>query len=169
MRADDMSNRDQRIADDVGLEQSLRCKARGCPCPWSVNFGVKLCSAHALCKSPSEWPFVTQQLLDDETEQALHPRSTRPEPTATREEAVAALAEIRAGRLFKADPAKAWARRLEEAEASGKSLSRFQRDCWRKALGHVVLDAARDGAAVPARGITDALQATGDLPTEETM
>jgi hypothetical protein len=162
--------RDQRLADEAGLEFALRCRARGCPCPWSVNFGTKLCSPHALCTSPNEWPLVTQRLLDDETDRArLGPPPVEARPSIPRGEALAALADIRSGRLFARHGAKAWARRLEAIEAAGGSLSTFQRQSWRQALGHVVLDAARDGAPVPRAGITDALQATGDLPTEETI
>jgi hypothetical protein len=163
------TSRDQRIADDVGLEQSLRCQARGCPYAWSVNFGAKLCSSHALCKSPREWPFVTQQLLDEQTERALHPSRPSEGPTVTREDAVAALAEVRAGQLFKREGPKAWARRLQAAEGLGRPLSSFQRAAWRQALAHATLDLAARGEAIPRARITDALQATGDLPTEETM
>jgi hypothetical protein len=162
--------RDQRIADEVGLEASLRCKARGCPCPWSVNFGTKLCSAHALCSSPSEWPFVTQHLLEDETERArFGPHAfTEPEPV-TRAEAFAALEEVRTARLFARQGARGWALKLQAAEAAGQSLSAYQRQAWRTALAHRTLDAAVRGAPVPPSRITDALQTTGDLPTEETM
>jgi len=162
--------RDQRIADEVGVEFALRCKARGCPCAWSVNFGTKLCSAHALCTSPNEWPFVTQHLLEDETERArLGPQPAESPAPVTRDEALAALAAIRSGRLFARDGTRGWAKRLEAIEAAGGSLSTFQRQAWRQALGHVVLNAVREGAPVPRAGIVDALQATGDLPTEETI
>jgi hypothetical protein len=162
--------RDQRIADEVGLEASLRCKARGCPCAWSVNFGTKLCSAHALCTNPSEWPFVTQHLLEDETERArLGPPSEHPMEPLSREEGLTALGQIRDGHLFARQSARGWAVALQCAEAAGKSLSTYQRQAWRTALAHRTLDAAVRGAPVPPSRITDALQTTGDLPTEETM
>ncbi len=158
--------RDRAIADDAGAEFALRCRAHGCPMLWSVNFGTKLCSAHARCISPTEWPRVTEQLLEAETERAYYgapPAAPAPAPL-TREEAVAQWAEVREGRLFARQAPKDWARRLKALEEGGRPLSAYQRAAWRAAFGHEVLDAARAGASVPRGAITEALQATGDLP-----
>jgi hypothetical protein len=164
--------RDRRLADDVVLEQALRCRAQGCPHPWAVTFGGKLCSAHALCKSPREWPIVTARLLAEETDRALQvalePDRFDPAPAMDRAKGVAALRQIREGVLFERGDPKGWARRLSNSEARGRSLSPFQRAAWREALGaHAVLDQVARGANVPEQTITSALQHTGDLPTAD--
>lgn len=159
------SARDRTIADDAGADFALRCRASGCPRPWSVNLGTKLCSAHALCQSAKEWPRVTERLLEEESERALYGPPAAPESrSVTLGEALAALRRVREGHLFKRQVPKDWARRLEEAEKAGRPLSAYQRAAWRQAFGHQLLDAARRGEPVPSPAITEALQATGDLP-----
>jgi hypothetical protein len=172
------AHHDRAVADDAGLEFALRCRAHGCPCAWSVDFGAarKLCSAHAhAAETPGQWRSITERLLVDEAERARSgsppaPMHHRP---ADRAAALAALAEIRAGRLFKRAPGKAWAYRLMEAEHAGRSLSSFQRQAWREALGdatlgsaaaHAILDQAAVGVPVAADVIAEALETTGDIP-----
>jgi hypothetical protein len=171
------SSRDRRIADDAGAEFALRCRARGCPCAWSIDLGEhrKLCSAHALCASPAQWPLVTEQLVAEETERARGEWNTSPAESAglTQAAAVAILKELRGGQLFRRSPTKAWAHALRDAERAGRSLSSFQRRAWRAALGegalgsvaaHYLLDQAAAGASVEPAAIAEALRTTGDLP-----
>lgn len=63
----------------------------------------------------------------------------------------------------------AWAHRLKSREEAGERLTLVQRDMWRDALKHAnaVLNAAKDGAPVPAPQIAAALRVTGDLPHDE--
>jgi hypothetical protein len=158
--------RDRAIADEAGAEFALRCRAHGCPMLWSVNFGRKLCSAHALATDPRDWPRVTEALLAEETDRARYgppPAPNGPEPM-DRPHAIEALAQVRDGRLFARTLPRDWAHRLEEAERAGRPLSAWQRTCWRQACGHQILDAAARGEPVPRQAIAEALQATGDLP-----
>ena len=159
--------RDRAIAEDAGAEFALRCRARGCPMLWSVNFGTKLCSAHALAIDPRDWPRITEQLLAEETDRARFgpPPAPPAPPPVSRGEALETLAQVRDGKLFARTLPRDWAHRLEEAERAGRPLSAWQRACWRQACGHQILDAAARGEPVPRQAIAEALQATGDIPT----
>jgi hypothetical protein len=127
-------SRDKRIADEAAPANPPGCRAAGCPLPWSTDFGgAPLCTYHGRCSSAHEWPRVTQQLLDIETERALNgPRSPKPQRYATRADGVAALQKLR--QMGRGDP-KLWARRLQWREENGRTLTRFQREAWRIALG----------------------------------
>jgi hypothetical protein len=159
------SARDRAIADDAGADFALRCRAYGCPRQWSVNFGTKLCSAHALAIDPREWPRITAALLADEADRARFgpPPAAHERPSMTKAEGLAALALVREGHLFARQLPRDWAHRLEQAERDGRPLSARQRSAWRQACGHQILDAAQRGEPVPRGAITEALEATGDI------
>lgn len=88
---------------------------------------------------------------------AAYRRAPRPAPRI----AAAALPEGMAPKH-----PKAWAYRLKARDEAGEQLSPLQRELYVDALrqANAVLDAARAGAPVSERAITDALQVTGDLP-----
>lgn len=161
------NRRDERIADDTYVDRALQCGATGCPNRWSVDGGRgRLCSAHAWVSS-GQWPQVTLEQLDAETDRALRNAApTAPGPMhrdipRLRHE----LGRLADGmRVARSDP-RAWARHLREREQRGEKLTDAQRAAWRRSLGaHELLDSAQAGAYVAPAAITTALQATGDLP-----
>jgi hypothetical protein len=164
------NRRDERIADEAFTDRALMCAATGCPNRWSVDAGRgRLCSAHAWV-SAGQWPQVTQEQIDAETDRAL--RNAAPlAPAAPYRDIPRLRHEL--GRLAdgmrvaRSDP-RAWARHLRDREQRGEKLTDAQRAAWRSSLGaHELLDAVKTGAAaeVPQEDITTALQATGDLPS----
>ena len=70
-------NRDQRVAEEAGADQRLMCCAHGCPNRWSVDIGKRMCSAH-YAADPIEWPAVTQQQIDAQTDRAYRAQFPRP-------------------------------------------------------------------------------------------
>lgn len=136
-----MNRRDEAIVDDTKAERALQCTAAGCPNRWAVDAGSgKLCSAHAW-RDPRDWPRITQQLVDDETERAYRAgMDTQPmEPRAplTREQKASLGQRIRAALQRMRDLAggsRQWAHRLKAREQGGEKLTSAQRDMWRAAV-----------------------------------
>lgn len=161
------NRRDERIADDTFADRALQCVASGCPNRWSVDAGRgRLCSAHAWVSS-AQWPQVTQEQLDAETERALQ-NAAPPAPGPVYRDIPRLrheLARLADGmRQARTDP-RAWARSLKDREQRGERLTDAQRAAWRRSLGaHELLDRVQTGADIPPAAITAALQATGDLP-----
>ena len=156
---------DQRIAEDVGFERTLMCRASGCPNRWTVDAGNgKCCSAHAWADQHA-WPCITQEQIDAETVRAL--RNAAPPPPTPRVNVAAARAAIRENlpKIGRGRPSKQWALDLKAREQRGEHLTPAQREMWRAAVGaHAVLDGAVAGRFVPVAAITDALRVTGDIP-----
>lgn len=143
------SRRDERIADETIAAQHLRCIAHGCPNLWSFdNGGGRLCTAHAGA-DPMQWPAITQQQRDAETERAIAaqqpdlatpPRAqTAPLTREERQEVLRQLAEFR-----QVPPGKQWAVALRQVEQDGARLTPAQRQMWRAALTHAGLPVASD-------------------------
>lgn len=131
--------RDQRIADEVGLDRETRCIASRCPCRWTVDAGNgRLCSAHAWA-DPFHWPRITDELLDRETERAI--RADRAAPPApkrplSRTEQLQLLHRMRAQlqRLAAGRGNLDWAHRLKARDEAGDRLTLAQRQSYRAAL-----------------------------------
>ena len=122
---------DKKVAASWDQEAALRCAADNCPRRWSVqkNGERGLCSAHAW-SDPKQWPQITQDLHDLDLQKARYPEPTEPVKTGTREQAIAALKNMRVGNP---DP-KAWARKLESRDMSGERLTRLQATMYQEAL-----------------------------------
>jgi hypothetical protein len=103
------------------------CKAKGCPNPWSVDMGSKLCSAHAWSQ-PHQWPRITEEQY----------QKPSPEPKPAQRvyrlnEKMKVLQDLR--NLFnQPQDMKAWAHKLKAREKSGERLTSQQREAWRIAL-----------------------------------
>lgn len=163
------TKRDQRMADDAGVDRDLMCQANGCPNLWSVEGqNGRCCSAHAW-SALHLWPQITAEQQDAETDRALHRLQhvePPPAPPMSRAEKRAALASLSAvaSRIGRVNP-RAWAYALRDREQRGERLTDAQRKTWRSVVdAHAVLDRVRDGDDVPAERVTQALQVTGDLP-----
>lgn len=130
--------RDRAIANEAGggLERSLTCGAAGCPNRWSVDAGSgRLCSAHAWVDR-KQWPQITQEQQDAETDRALDHATERFQPQAaplSREEKRAILTKLRC--IGQPEHPKAWAEALRVREESGERLTQAQRAMWRAAIG----------------------------------
>lgn len=71
-------SRDDRIATETAVDRRFMCIATGCPNRWSVDAGKgRMCSAHAWSE-PHQWPSVTQEQLDAETDWARYAAAERP-------------------------------------------------------------------------------------------
>lgn len=131
-------SRDQRIAAEAGPDHALMCSANGCPNRWTCDFAGRLCSAHAHAER-HEWPAVTQQQQDIETERAYRAgRQQEPAPPLTVERKRQMLSQMHAAlAAIHAMPrdGRAWARSLRDREQGGERLTPAQRDMWRAALG----------------------------------
>ncbi len=130
-------SRDQRIADEtLQYDEKLMCKAKGCPHRWSVNAGSgKLCSAHAW-SDPQDWPRITREQSDAETDRAMYGSPARHKPPAaplTLEQKRAIGAKLR--QAMRNPGGRDWAYRLRDREARGEKLNQAQRTMWREALG----------------------------------
>jgi hypothetical protein len=134
--------RDERIADDVAEDRTMLCCAIGCPNRWTVDAGQgRLCTAHARAE-PTQWPWITQQQLDAQTQRALQAQQL-PLPAAPvpdRAAAAAALGELQ--RTLRSSSDRAWALQLRDRElhhggvlASGRRMTPFHRQAWRAVLG----------------------------------
>lgn len=126
---------DQRVADDAIADRSLLCSASGCPNRWSLNFGKPLCRAHAFAE-PHQWPQVTQEQLDAETDRALAAAAPKLQATVTHwsmADKRALLKRLREVFATPVDP-RAWARNLRDRERSGARLTQAQRTAWRAVL-----------------------------------
>jgi hypothetical protein len=164
-------SRDERVANDVAVSQTLLCAANGCPNRWSVDAGQgRCCSAHAWA-GKSLWPQITQEQVDAETDRARANAVAQSQPVKrlSPAEKRAILSRIAgmsdAMRLRRDESPRAWAYALRERENRGEELNDMQRDAWRRALGaHGLLDRVVQGMDIPAADITTALQETGDLP-----
>jgi hypothetical protein len=120
---------------ESGPDRSLMCKAQGCPNRWSVDKGDGgLCSAHAWSQA-REWPAITQQQLDAETDRARWAQREKPAAapmTAERRRKI--LADLIA--LTSAPKTgREWAVALRDREQGGELLTRTQREAWREVLG----------------------------------
>ena len=124
---------DQRIADEAGEDRALMCAAERCPCRWTVDAGNgRMCSAHAWVDA-SQWPRITERLLDADLERAH--RGTPPvRPVVlTREQRIAAVAKLK--NLNNPSAGRGWAHALKSREEAGECLTLAQRESWRAALG----------------------------------
>lgn len=130
--------RDQRIAEDAEVDQSLMCTANGCPNRWCVDAGNgHLCSAHAW-SDRHQWPQITQEQLDAQTARALRQAVAQSQPPAQRwtgERKAAVMRRLKAALAACQRDPKAWAKRLKAREEAGEKLGDLQRAAWRAALG----------------------------------
>ena len=134
-------SRDQRIADDAAedavVDKGRLCAANGCPNLWTAEPG-RLCRWHAAA-DPSHWPQVTDEMQRHIADLALARANDRPAPCAPlgRQQKLELLAEMRAVDLAPERIGRdlTWAYRLMEREKRGESLSQYQREAWRGALG----------------------------------
>ena len=114
-------------------ERDLLCAADGCPLQWSVKkeSSKGLCTYHAWSDAHS-WPRITQEVLDEQANQARRNGEPKPEPKRVdRHAAIEALRTV----LNRADlDPKAWAKRLREREEGGERLKPIQRKAWREVL-----------------------------------
>lgn len=136
------TRRDQRIADEVDMASHLRCMAQGCPNPWSVDTGSRLCSAHAHADAMA-WPRITQQILDADADRARAAAMRDPAPTRpplTPEQRRAVGQKLR--QMLQQRGGKAWAHVLRDREQRGERLTDAQRAMWRAAIGPLEMDPA---------------------------
>jgi hypothetical protein len=139
-------SRDQQVADDASIGQSLQCAAQGCPNVWSVDIGNgRLCSWHHW-KPAHLWPQITAELQDEVRRRSRvkaqaasgirHEFDDEGPSSYTPQERLAMALHLRDGlaAMGKQDP-KAWARALRDREAAGERLTSAQKDAWREALG----------------------------------
>lgn len=125
--------RDQQIANEAAVDRSLMCSADRCPRKWTVSVGGSrgLCCAHG-CSDRSAWPRITQQILDDEIDQARYGSAPKAEPQPVdRSEALRQLRTLRLGAVSGTQ----WAESLRRRELAGQNLTLFQREAWREVLG----------------------------------
>lgn len=165
MKFDDA--RDQRIATESGADLALMCRAPGCPNRWSVESAQgRCCSAHAWA-SEAQWPQITAQQQDAETQRAWErqqPAQTERAVSLTRQQKVALLQSVRGMCKGSNRGPREWAHELRRREQAGELLTQAARDAWRAAVSaHGVLDTARAGGNVSIEDITEALQMTGDI------
>jgi hypothetical protein len=157
------SRRDERIADDA-QDRRLMCEAHGCPNRWSVDAGGgRLCSAHQW-SARAEWPRITQQLLDAETDrayraQAVPPSDGTPKRTLSRGEKLHVLGQLREVLQRKLGDWRAWAARLRQRHEAGENLTETQREMYRSAL-RMGTKAASDEDVVDAGGLSAAKEAS---------
>lgn len=125
------SKSDQIAADSFHVDRALMCSAAGCPNRWSVDAGGgRLCGAHAWA-SPHEWPSITSEQLDAETQRALDAQTPReaqrfvkPDP----EKLSRYLGKLSAGiRDAQRDP-RGWAKALRKRQEAGERLTQAQLD-----------------------------------------
>lgn len=127
-----MSSRtDQRVVDSAYADRALQCSAAGCPNVWSVDAGGgRLCSAHAWA-SLHEWPSITQQQLDAETQRAIDAQNPREAQRFVKPDPVKLsryLKKLAAGiRDAQRDP-RGWVRALRERQEAGERLTQAQID-----------------------------------------
>lgn len=130
------ANRDRKTTDETAVDKALMCAAHGCPNHWSSDFGHgRVCSAHSRGGS-SDWPRITQQVLNAEVDRARYGaanRAAQPKapPTSEERKAIAlrmreALSDPRAGR--------AWAYHLRERHLAGANLTQAQIEAYQTAL-----------------------------------
>jgi hypothetical protein len=107
---------------------SLRCNANGCPNRWSVDMGNgRLCSWHDRA-AKHQWPQITQEAIEAETDRARAQPLAPPDAVLTRAEKIALLERLR--RLVSGpDNRHEWAHRLRSRRARGERLSPAQRHC----------------------------------------
>ena len=125
------SKSDQIAADSVYVDRALMCSAAGCPNRWSVDAGGgRLCSAHAWA-SHHEWPSITNEQLDAETQRAIDAQTPREAQRFVKPDPVKLsryLAKLAAGiRDAQRDP-RGWARALRERQEAGERLTQAQID-----------------------------------------
>lgn len=128
--------RDQRIANEVDQDQSLMCRAMGCPNRWSVSADSGACCSWHAWSDTRLWPQITQEQLDAAAERALRKaaQTTQPQPVPDVRRLRAALAKLADGLRGATQNPKRWAWLLKAREESGESLTDHQRKAWREAL-----------------------------------
>lgn len=127
------SSRDQRIADEVGIAQTLRCTAMGCPNAWSVSIGSRLCSAHAWA-DPSQWPGITQSVLDAEADRARFGLPGRQQAVRHLSAQEKRSIGARMRDALSQSGGRDWAMRLRDRDQQGEPLTDAQRHMYRAAL-----------------------------------
>lgn len=130
--------RDQRIADDVGLDRETLCTATRCPRRWTVDLGSgRLCSAHAWAQ-PHHWPQITEELLEADAQRAYRAQYAEPKRERlplTRTEQLQLLHRLKTAVQRMADRGSlAWAERLKARDEAGERLTLAQRQSYRAAL-----------------------------------
>jgi hypothetical protein len=119
------------------------CAAKGCPNRWSLSIGGEkgTCSAHAWAL-PREWPEITRQLLDGETDRALRNAVAESQPAPRplgrieRQQLMHRLRTMGSGQVGRRQ-GKAWAEELQQRHARGEKQTPAQVECWQGALGVV--------------------------------
>lgn len=125
------SKADQVAADSLHVDRVLMCSATLCPNRWSVDFGGgRMCSAHAGA-SHHDWPRITQEQLDAETQRALDAQMPREAQRFVKPDPVKLsryLAKLAAGiRDAQRDP-RGWAKALRTRYEAGERLTQAQLD-----------------------------------------
>lgn len=126
------NRRDERVADDATVPTGLMCAASGCPNRWSVDGGgMRCCSAHAWAET-REWPRITAQQQDAETDRAYRgsladAAPPAPAPKADPRRLAAALSRLKVGASSGRSPRQRVVDRLREIERD-RPLTLAQRE-----------------------------------------
>lgn len=121
-------HRDEQVAAEVNVDRSLMCPAAGCPNRWSVSGERgKGCSSHYWA-NPRDWPRITQELVEAETDRARWAAAAKPERPEARPGDLgpvrkAAVAALQAFVDNRASDSRAWARELHRRHLAGERLA----------------------------------------------